>query len=41
MTNNKYHFSTLSEQILYTFHRDLNILAHKVLVISPIDFAIT
>ena len=41
MTNNKYHFSTLSEQILNTVHRDLNILAHKVLEISPIDFSIT
>ena len=39
--NNKYKFSNLSEQILNTVHRDLNILAHKVLEISPIDFSIT
>ena len=38
---NKYNFSTLSEQLLNTVHRDLNILAHEVLKISPIDFSIT
>lgn len=37
----KYYFSTLSEQLLNTVHRDLNILAHEVLKISPIDFSIT
>ena len=40
-TENKYHFSTLSEQLLNTVHKDLNILAHDVLKISPIDFSIT
>ena len=39
--NSKYKFSTLSEQLLNTVHRDLNVLAHEVLKISPIDFAIT
>ena len=39
--NSRYKFSTLSEQILNTVHKDLNILAHEVLEISPIDFSIT
>ena len=39
--NSRYKFSNLSEQILNTVHKDLNILAHKVLEISPIDFSIT
>ena len=39
--NGRYKFSTSSEQILNTVHKDLNILAHEVLKISPIDFSIT
>ena len=39
--NNNFIFSTSSEQQLNTVHKDLNILAHEVLKISPIDFSIT
>ena len=39
--NNTFFFSTLSEQCLNTVHKELNILAHEVLKISPIDFSIT
>ena len=35
-----YKFSNKSEQILNTVRLELNILAHKVLEISPIDFTI-
>lgn len=41
MNNNKYKFSERSEQILNTVRLELNILAHKVLEINPIDFSIT
>ena len=34
-------FSTKSEQLLNTVQKELNILAHEVIKISPIDFAIT
>ena len=34
-------FSTKSEQMLNTVQKELNILAHEVLKISPIDFSIT
>lgn len=37
----EYHFSITSEQLLNTVHKELNILAHEVLKISPVDFAIT
>ena len=39
--NNNFIFSASSEQQLNTVHKDLNILAHEVLKISPIDFSIT
>lgn len=38
--NNKFKFSERSEQILNTVKLELNVLAHKVLEISPIDFSI-
>ena len=34
-------FSTKSEQLLNTIQKELNILAHEVIKISPIDFSIT
>ena len=34
-------FSTKSEQLLNTVYKELNILAHEVIKISPIDFSIT
>ena len=34
-------FSTKSEQMLNTVQKELNVLAHEVLRISPIDFSIT
>lgn len=34
-------FSTKSEQLLNTVCKELNILAHEVIKISPIDFSIT
>ena len=34
-------FSTKSEQLLNTVQKELNILAHEVMKISPIDFSIT
>ena len=34
-------FSTKSEQLLNMVQKELNILAHEVLKISPIDFSIT
>ena len=34
-------FSTKSEQLLNTVQKELNVLAHEVIKISPIDFAIT
>ena len=39
--NNKYYFPTLSKQLSNTVYKDLNILAHEVLKISPVDFTIT
>ena len=34
-------FSTKSEQLLNTVQKELSVLAHEVIKISPIDFAIT
>ena len=34
-------FSTKSEQLLNTVQKELNVLAHEVIKISPIDFSIT
>ena len=34
-------FSEQSEQLLNTVRKELNILAHKVLEVSPFDFSIT
>ena len=34
-------FSTKSEQMLNTVQKELNVLAHEVIKISPIDFSIT
>ena len=34
-------FSTKSEQLLNTIQKELNILAHEVIKISPINFSIT
>ena len=34
-------FSTKSEQLLNTVYKELNILAHEAIKISPIDFSIT
>lgn len=36
-----YEFSKKSEQILNTVQKELNVLAHEVIKISPIDFSIT
>ena len=36
-----FNFSTKSEQLLNTVQKELNILAHEVIKISPIDFSIT
>lgn len=33
-------FSTKSEQLLNTVQKELNVLAHEVIKISPIDFSI-
>ena len=33
-----YKFSIISKKILNTVHRDLNILAHKVLEISLVEY---
>ena len=34
-------FSTKSEQLLNTVCKELNLLSHEVIKISPIDFSIT
>ncbi len=36
-----FNFSTKSEQLLNTVQKELNVLAHEVIKISPIDFSIT